>query len=428
MAREITMPKLAMTQETGIIIQWYKSEGDFVEVGEPLFEAMTNKVNIDVESYDQGVLLKQLYQAGAEVVVLEVIGYIGQPGEQIPDALHQGQSQNAHPAEATENPVTGPHPLPNYAVDNGPVRATPSARALARTYGANLTLISGSGKNGRIHREDVTAFVEGHKAELPDSQREIEMGKPLEPSVESHDVTSEQKTSVRRYEQVVPLSGIRKVIGQRMSQSAFNAPHVTLTMEVDMFAATELRKQMMPIVEKQTAVRLSMNTIILKCAASVLRKYPNVNSTWHGNDELVLHQAVHLGMAVATPNGLFVPVIYDADQLGLSELTIATTQLAERARTNTLAPDTLQGGTFTVSNLGMYGIEGFTPIINTPQVAILGVGCIIEKPVAIQGNVQIRPQMTLSLSFDHRALDGSDAAQFLRDIKNTLEQPMMLLA
>jgi pyruvate dehydrogenase E2 component (dihydrolipoamide acetyltransferase) len=424
--KEVVMPKLAMTQETGTILQWYKAEGDTVETGEPILEVMTNKINIDVESYHDGILLKHLYEEGAEVPVLEAIAYISDEEDE-KDEIH------------------------------AQVRATPAARVLARAQGINLQNVPGSGNLGRIHKEDVQALIEKRDSSVVTPPSERKNGKRLSsqtslpddtPLINNDSVTNnEQLTnnglatnnsqltkqkaktgSLLPGDTIVNLSGTRRIIGARMAESALQSPHVTLMLEIDMLLSTELRKQLMPLVEEQTGIRLSLNTIILKAAANVLRTHPNVNATWGAENELVYHKAVNLAMAVAVPGGLVAPVIHDADRKGYCELSVSTKQLSELARTQKLPLAAFENGTFTVSNLGMYGIEQFTPIINPPQVAILGVGAVIEKPVAVNGSVEVRPRMALSLSFDHRALDGAEAANFLKDLKQVLELPMLALA
>lgn len=425
------MPKLAMTQETGTILQWYKSVGDAVRVGEPLLEVMTNKVNVEVESYVDGVLLKRLFEEGAEVPVLDVIGYIGKAGEAIPtqDAPQQSAAAAALPT-ATDAPVAAASEAKAQSDETGSVRATPAARALARQHGVYLAEVRGTGALGRIHREDVEAFIEHRQAQsapTPAERRHQESPAAAVPAKSPVKTSSSPAPSMEQDATVVPLTEMRRIIGAHMAESAYTAPHVTLVVEADMQALSDLRQQLLPSIEAETGARLSVNTVLLKAVASVLHRYPNVNATWGEGAQLIQHRSVHLGMAVSVPNGLLVPVVRDADRLGLAELTERAKQVSDAARNQKLSPDDLQGGTFTVSNLGMFEIEEFTPIINQPQVAILGVGNIIEKPVAREGQVVIRPQMKLSLSFDHRALDGAEAAMFLRDVKRTLEQPLSML-
>lgn len=429
MAQEVTMPKLAMTQETGTILQWYKAEGDSIQIGEPLLEVMTNKVNIDVESYHEGILLKRLYEAGTEVPVLDTIAYIGHANEL--DSFFSDvpiPSQPPNIPKSTSNRKEEHIETTHISTSIVPkIRATPAARALARVHQIELIHVSGSGEHGRIHRDDIQAFLEKRTSNVqssPSDRRNIDKIKS--------EINPTQNNSIVHLlnsdETLVKLSGMRKVIGQRMSQSAFCAPHVTLVLEVDMLGMNQFREQLNAHLNLQESQRISMNVFLLKATAVTLRKHPNVNATWHSDDELLEHRNVHLGMAVAVSKGLYVPVITDADRLGMVELSNESKRLAKEAREQTLSPDDLQGGTFTVSNLGMFGIEEFTPIINAPQVAILGVGKMIDKPVVWNGEITIRPQMKLSLSFDHRALDGAEAAEFLQDLKQTIEQPMLLLA
>lgn len=225
---------------------------------------------------------------------------------------------------------------------------------------------------------------------------------------------------------MIKLQGMRKIIAQRMSQSAYTAPHVTITTTVDMTAAKAMRTELLPIVEKQTGLRLSYTEILLKAISACLVKHPNLNARWE-NEEVVLQDHTNIGLAVSVKDGLLVPVIFEAERMGLAELVRKSKEVAGKARDNKLKPEDLSGGTFTVSNLGMYAVDSFTPIINQPEVAILGVGQIQDKPAVIGGQVLVRPMMTLSLSFDHRVVDGAPAAAFLTELKTVLEQPYQLL-
>ncbi|RIV17202.1 2-oxo acid dehydrogenase subunit E2 [Alicyclobacillaceae bacterium I2511] len=430
MATEVTMPKLAMTQESGTILQWYKEVGDQIERGEPLLEVMTNKTNVDVEAYEDGVLLRRLYVVGDEVPVLQVIAYIGEPGEEVrvsnketSGVMKQSGASSVELRETLESNDGVTVPIPNSSLQ---IRATPAARALSRQYNIDLRDVKRAEGSQRISRSDVQAYATQRNSmntlpkvasavSQPDPEEKISVQKKMMQSVDVND-------------EIILISGVRRIIGQRMAQSAFSAPHVTITAEVDMKAANDLRQEMTLIMSKeQRETHLSINIIILKATAIALRRYPNVNSTWKDDSNLIFHKHVHLAMAVATENGLIAPVIHDADRQGLFELNYFTKELAERAKNGKLSPQELEGGTFTITNLGMYGIETFSPIINPPQSAILGVGAVVDKAVAVEGEVRIRPRMMLSLSFDHRAMDGSDAAEYLRYIKTVLEMPMMML-
>lgn len=403
MAKEILMPKLGMTMETGTIMQWFKKEGDTVEAGEVLLEVMTDKINIEVEAYESGVLLKTYYDEDDVVPVNQIIGYIGQPNEKVPDQPPVMDSQKSS-VEKEEEPLPQEKTEESSKSFDKP-RATPAARKWAREYGIHLEDVPGSGPRGRIHVEDVQKYVKEHlqKQEQP-SDREV-----IQPV--------QSRTSV---------TGMRKVIGERMVQSVQQAPHVTLHTEVDMKQSVELREQLLPLIEEKTSFRLSYTEIILKAVAIILKQHPLLNASMV-NDEIVIHDQINIGLAVSHPDGLLVPVLRQVDQLGLAALTKESKQIAQKARSGQLSPDELQGGTFTVSNLGMYAVDEFTPIINLPETAILGVGRIQEKPVGVDGEIVLRPMMSLSLSFDHRVIDGAPAAAFLTDLKSTLEKPFQLL-
>lgn len=405
MATGVFMPKLSMTMETGRIIQWFKQEGDDVREGDVLLEVMTDKINIEVESYVTGKLLKIYYGPDDVVPVNHVIGYVGEAGEAVPDVppgvaeSGTGSSQD-HSEEQTEQ-KDGEKP---QEVESK-IRATPVARRIAREHGIQLAQVKGSGPNGRVQKADVEKFLADRSA-APD--------------------TSVRKEQHERPSRQVKLEGMRKVIAQRMAHSAYTAPHVTLTTEADMTRAIEVRQELLPSIEKRTGQRLSYTDIIVKAVAAALVRHPQVNVSLK-DDSLEYHEAIHIGLAVAVPDGLLVPVIKHADRLGLAELSTRSKRLAGLAREGRLLPDDLSGGTFTISNLGMYAVDAFTPIINQPESAILGVGRIHEKPVGVGGQIVLRPMMSLSLSFDHRVIDGAPAAAFLQEIKDILESPYQLL-
>ncbi|MEW8985927.1 MAG: dihydrolipoamide acetyltransferase family protein, partial [Bacillus sp. (in: firmicutes)] len=264
----------------------------------------------------------------------------------------------------------------------------------------DLSSITGSGANGKIVKADVVT---------------ANSSKPAPSAAASIPVAQRRK-----------MTGMRKIIADRMAQSAYTAPHVTLTTEVEMSKVKELRLTLLPVIEKKTGFRLSFTDILVKAVGSALARHPQVNVSIDG-DELVQHSQVHIGLAVAVLDGLMVPVIKDVLSKGLAELTSDAKEIGKRARENKLLPDQMKGSTFTISNLGMYAVDAFTPIINQPESAILGVGRIQDKPVAINGALEIRPMMTLSLSFDHRAMDGAPAAAFLTELKQILESPYELL-
>ncbi|XJZ26674.1 dihydrolipoamide acetyltransferase family protein [Bacillota bacterium Lsc_1132] len=443
MAKEIFMPKLSSTMAVGTLLQWFKEEGDTVEIGEPLFEIMTDKINIEVEAYDQGVLLKKYFQMDDQVPVNQIIGYIGETGENVPDSSPGISGSEEEVQEQAEEPVVEEQELPvkAVAVQNGEKpRATPAARKIARMNDLELVFIQGSGPNGRVHKKDVLAKIESVNAAskaTPLARKiaateQVDLstvkGSGVNGKIVKGDVIPALKTESAPIVQPQrkKMSGMRKVISQRMAQSAYTAPHVTLTTEVDMTKVKELRTSLLPVIEKQTGLRLSFTDILIKATGAALALHPEVNVSIEG-DEIVQHSHVHIGLAVAVPDGLMVPVIKDVLSKGLAEITKDAKEIGKRARENKLLPDQLKGSTFTISNLGMYAIDAFTPIINQPESAILGVGRIQNKPVAVNGALEIRPMMTLSLSFDHRAMDGAPAAAFLTEMKKILENPFELL-
>jgi pyruvate dehydrogenase E2 component (dihydrolipoamide acetyltransferase) len=443
MAKEIFMPKLSSTMEVGTLLQWFKKEGDPVAVGDPLFEIMTDKINIEVEAYEEGILLKQYYQEDDEVPINHVVGYIGEPNEQVPDSP-PGEAK-AGKAEKEESPELAESIQVEPAASSVPEatekpRATPAARRVAREKAVSLEEVEGTGPKGRIHQNDVQTFLTS-KAPTPVTPlakkvaeaEEIDLqtitgtgsrGKIYREDVEQakRPISEPAAVSGKR----VKMEGIRKVVAERMLRSKTTAPHVTLTSDIDMHAVVDMRKQLLAPIEKQTSYRISYTEIILKAAAVALKRHPNINVSLEGN-EIVYQDAINIGLAVAVENGLLVPVIKNADQKGLAAITADCKNSGKAARENKLKPDQMAGGTFTISNLGMYAIDAFTPVINQPESAILGIGRINEKPVGVNGTIALRPMMAVSLSFDHRVIDGAPAAAFLTDLKNVLEHPYELL-
>lgn len=406
MATAVFMPKLSMTMETGTVIQWFKQEGDHVREGDVLLEVLTDKINIEVESYATGTLLKIYYGPDQVVPVNHVIGYVGNADEVVPDAPPASEPNPARDAtEGVTDPMHEPEPQSSAPVA-GKIRATPVARRIAKEKGMDLGQVKGSGPNGRVQKADVEQAVATKSA------------------VQSA-LSSEARTQSTNRQ--VKLEGMRKVIAQRMAASAYTAPHVTLTTEADMSQAIEVRTTLLPAIEKMTGQRLSYTAIILKAVASALARHPKVNVSLK-DDVIEYHESIHIGLAVAVTDGLVVPVIKEVDRKGLAELTVDSKRLAGLAREGRLLPDDMRGGTFTISNLGMYAIDAFTPIINQPESAILGVGRIHEKPVGVDGQIVLRPMMSLSLSFDHRVMDGAPAAAFLQEVKEMLESPYQMLA
>lgn len=445
MAKEIFMPKLSSTMQVGTLLQWFKEEGETVEVGEPLFEIMTDKINIEVEAYEEGVLLKRYYEEDDEVPINHVVGYIGTEGEEVPDAPPGESGVSGSPAdldvsEETKESTIEPVEIEQPAPENEKLRATPAARRVAKEHGIKLAEVSGSGPKGRIHQADIEQHSKSESvpsatplakkvAEAEGTELKGITGSGIHGKIHRKDVeaagqrgSTAEVVSGKR----VKMEGIRKVVADRMLRSKTTAPHVTLNSEIDMTEAVKVRQQLLAPVEKRTGYRLSYTEIIMKAAAHALKRHPNINVSLDGN-EIVYHEGVNIGLAVALEDGLVVPVIKNADEQGLAQLTAACKNAGKAAKANQLKPQDMSGGTFTISNLGMYAVDTFNPVINQPESAILGIGRIQEKPVGLDGAIVLRPMMGVSLSFDHRVIDGAPAAAFLTELKAILENPFELL-
>lgn len=428
--------------EVGTLLQWFKEEGDAVEVGDPLFEIMTDKINIEVESYEEGLLLKKYYQIDEEIPVNAVIGYVGEAGEDVPNEPPLGEEEagSLDRTEETPSSETVESVTEIVAAADGDVRATPAARRVAKENDLSLKVISGSGPKGRVHEQDVRVALETNKILVTPLAEKIAQDKGIDLSevtgsgvrgkIEKADVLAfadSQTIEVNtKSAERIKLTGLRKAVANKMLESTRNIPHVTLTSDVDMTKAIDLRKSVLSSIEKQTGYRVSYTEIIMKATAHALDNHPAVNASLI-DSEIIMNKSVNLGLAVAVENGLIVPSVKAVNQKGLATLTEESKTLGKKARDNQLTPQEMTGSTFTISNLGMYAIDGFTPIINPPETAILGVGRIVEKPVALAGAIEIRPMMILSLSFDHRAIDGAPAAAFLTELKKILENPYSLL-
>lgn len=396
MAFEILMPKLSSTMEVGSITQWLKEEGESVETGEAIFEVMTDKIAIEVESYEDGVLLKRYYEIHEEIPINAVIGYIGEVGEEVPEIAPAPPSQDkrlTESAQPAETAVTAEVEI----VAAEKVRATPAARKLARRKGIELQAVPGSGAKGRVHLSDVEAYQ----------------------AVEVAPVTSE--------ETIIPWRGMRKIIADSMIKSKSEKPHVTMHGEVSMSEIIKLRQELLPVIEAQTGYRLSYTEIMIKAVTVALKQHPSLNAI---TKEDGIHQfsEINMGVAVSLEEGLMVPVIQQANRLSLAELTTMTKELAAKARSGNLEPASLKNGTFTISSLGNSAVRSFNPVINAPEVAILGVGGLYDGiSVNSEGQLAMEKRLTLSVSFDHRALDGAPVAAFLTTLVSLLEQPYKLL-
>ena len=405
MATRIDMPQLGLTMETGTILQWLKAEGETVEKGQPVVLIQTDKVEYEVESPAAGTLLKVVAQAGTELAVGKVMGILGQPGENVSDLLGEAgtepRAQGAgHRAQGTESRAVSHEPSAPVRAPGERIKISPVAKKLAQEHGIDIASLAGTGPEGRIVREDVERAI----------------------ALKSRAQSTEHRAQSAEAPQSIPLSGIRKVIFDRMGQSWREVARVTMFVEADVSELVRLRQAKAAEWERSYGVKPSYSDLIHMAVARALRAEPRINCRLEGQ-AIQVRKEVNLGFAVDLGEGLVVAVIRDADRKSLGELAKAARDLAERARAGRLTPDEMADGTFTVTNLGGFGIEGFTPIVNPPQAGILGVGKIQEKPVVIGGGIHVRSMVTLSLVFDHRLVDGAPAAKFLAKIKEFLEQP-----
>lgn len=414
----VTMPRLSDTMEEGTVASWLKKVGDSVEEGDILAEIETDKATMEFESFYSGTLLHIGIGEGGSAPVDSVLAIIGPAGTDVSSIL-SGAAAPAAPPEAVEEKSETLAAAPVVAVpvlqtteiapSNGRIFASPLAKKLAKEKGLDLSTVTGSGEHGRIIRRDVEqAQVVAAPAVSAKAQPEAT------PVVAASGV--ENKESVKN-------SQMRKVIAKRLSESKFTAPHYYLTVEVEMDEAKVARQQ----INQLPDTKVSFNDMVLKASAMALLKHKQVNTTWSDEATIINHH-VHLGVAVAVEDGLVVPVIKHADQLSFTQLGATVKDMAGRARNKKLTPAEMEGSTFTVSNLGMFGIEEFTSIINQPNSAILSVGAIIEKAVVRDGAIVPRSMMKLTLACDHRTIDGATGAQFLQTLKMYLEHPVTLLA
>ena len=412
MAFEVCMPQLGLTMEEGTVSQWIKHEGDAVKTGDVLLEITTDKLTNEVTSEHDGVLLKIVAQEGEDVPVKGLLCYVGQPGEAVGDAPAAAAAAPAAPAAPAVPGACAPVPAP-MAAGGARIRISPLARKTAAKLGVDVSGIVGSGPSGRIRQQDVLAAAKAPKAAAPVAAEPAPAAKPV----------SKTGLELMEGDTVSKLAGMRKVVAQRMLQSHTEIPPVTQNTKVDVTELMKFRKMLLA----ETGNKYSVNDLILKATAKCLRQHPEVLVSLDG-DQVIQRAHVNLGMAVALDAGLIVPVIRDADRMGLDALSAAAKDLASRAKSNKLTPDEYKGSTFSVSNLGMFGIETFTPIVNQPDAAILGV-CAVEDELVMddEGNISKHQVMRLSFTYDHRLIDGAVAAKFVMALRDLLEKPMSII-
>jgi pyruvate dehydrogenase E2 component (dihydrolipoamide acetyltransferase) len=429
MITRVVLAKLSPTMEEGTIVKWSKQEGDVIKVGDVLAEIETDKANMEMEALGNGVLRKVLVPAGGKAPVGALIGVIADAGEDIAATLAEAsKAAAAAPAPAPAAPAPAPPaapaprppaaapraavaaapappPLPTAAAP-GRVKASPLARKVAARSNVSLASVAGSGPGGRIVKRD----VEGYIASPPPARSAPAAPRPSIPVPTVPPGTA------------IPLSSMRRTIAKRLSESAFTAPHFYVTVEIDMDAAVSLREQLLRAEE----VKVSFNDLVVKACAKALTRFPTVNASWTG-ETIQTHAEVHVGVAVSIPDGLITPVVRNADQKHVVDIAAEIKDLATRARDRKLKPEEFMGSTFTISNLGMFDVTEFTAIINPPEACILAVGAVRKQPVVKNDQLAVGHRMKLTLSSDHRVVDGALAAQFLAEVRRLLENPVSLL-
>lgn len=436
MANFIVMPKMGLTMTEGVILNWRKQEGDMIKKGDIIFDVETDKLTNEYDSKAEGVLRKILVEEGT-VPVLAPVAIVGDKDEDIADLLEQAGG-SAEPSLETEQPEGVPSEISSGSLASnkgGRVKASPRAKKIARELGVDISLVKSTGPDGSVTENDVKSYADKLKndskkasptavvvaSQLGVDTNEIEKDtRIMKDDVIKYKISKELTKYAAPQEFRKPMSSMRKVIAKRMLESKQVSPTVTYNLKVDTTAMKKLREDM------KDEMKISYNDILVKVLSKVLLEFPVLNSSVDGN-EVVTRNYVNMGVAVALPEGLLVPVVKYANVKGLKEISEEVKALASKAKSNELTSDDLTGGTFTISNIGMYGMESFTPIVNQPEVAILGVNAINEEVKVVNGEITIKPMMNLSLTADHRVVDGAEAARFMARLKEYIEKPGLLL-
>ena len=435
MAQKIIMPKQGLQMTEGHITQWLKAEGDMVKVGEPLFEMETDKLTITIDSSAEGKLLKIIHPEGNTVPITEVIAYIGEEGEKVEDIETPSPSADVSAergASSQENQRLS-RPI-SISTQAGGKYATPRAKLRAQERGIPLDSVNATGPDNLIIERDVLAYQPVAASPLARKVASLSgisldsvegsgaRGKVMAADVQKALSAQAVDGTAERLETVIPMNGMRRGIANSMRSSLDTAAQANHSMLVDMSECVRLRKRL-----KDAEINISLNDIIIRCTAKALEEHPQINAVRQENNIIQKHY-VNVGIAVATPRGLLVPVVTDANKKTLQEIAGATKVLAEKAKSGTITPDELTQGTFTVTNLGMLGVDRFVAILNPPESGILAVGAMKKQPVVLEDDsIGVRPMMWLTLTYDHCVIDGAPAAIFLGRIKELLENPVLLL-
>ncbi|MDI3315198.1 MAG: dihydrolipoamide acetyltransferase family protein [Mycobacterium sp.] len=406
---EVLMPRLSDTMQEGVIGSWLKHEGDPVHKGDVLAEIETDKATMELEAYDEGILTRILVAEGTTVPIGTPIAVIDSAPSAPGAAVATPPTPTAPGAPAAPAPPAPVAPPPGPAPADTAVRATPLVRRLAREHGIDLATLTGSGPGGRIIRADIDKAIAASAA-APAPGR---APSPVTPAPVGADTEE------------IPLTRVRRITAQRLAESARQAPHFYLTRVVHADALLALRSQVNTELAA-AGIKVSVTDLLVKACAQALSTHPEVNSSWD-ETRLLRHRRIHIGVAVAVADGLVVPVLHDADRKTLSQLSREAHTLAERARNGRLSLEEISGATFTISNLGMYGVDQFTAVINPPQAAILAVGAATQSPIVRDGRLTVGTTMALTLAIDHRVLDGAAGAQFLADLATLLQHPTRML-
>ncbi len=426
---DLTMPRLSDTMEEGTLGRWLKAEGETIEKGEVIAEIQTDKANMELEAFQGGVLERILVREGETVPIGQAIAVIGtgqgNGAGQAPPSAQQRASAPAQEEQVQAPPAQAEPTAPSRISDGSPrqeqaatsdgrggrIKASPLARRLAQEHGLELSSLRGTGPNGRITRDDVERAVAAQQPPVAAAQPEPEQQPTAAPAPQPTAAPGD----------VQPFTRIQSIVARRMVESKTQVPHIYLTVEIDMAKAMRLREE----INGLGGQKVSYNDLVIKASAMALREYPRANTSYTEGG-IRQNRGVNVGFAIAQEGGLIVPVIRDTDQKSLRQVAAEARELIGRARENRHSAQELSGGTFTVSNLGMYGVEEFQAVINQPEAAILAVGAILQKPVVQDGQIVVGNRMRVTLSADHRVLYGADAAEFLAILKRLLEEPLNL--